>query len=268
MYQLEKKVTKFLVSINNINDIKDYKKVGVTTFLFPIKDYSIGYENSFSIDEINSVNEKKYVLINRLLNTSEIESVKSVIDKLNVDGIIFEDIGLYNILKDYSFEKILFMNHFNTNSISINYNLNYFDSVFVSNELTYDEYNIITSKAKKELILSIFGYNQVMYSKRELLSNFNTHFNLNKTYKNTIKDKNSDTRFNIVEQNGETIVLSSKIFDGRRLLNLDNIKYYYLNTSYIDKEIALSFIKGEDILNSDEGFLDKATYYKLEEVEK
>ena len=127
---------------------------------------------------------------------------------------------------------------------------------------------LLLNYPKKEVVLNIFGYNQVMYSKRELLSNFNRHFNLKNTYNNEIKDQNSNTKFKIVERDGETVVLSNHIFDGRRLLALDNVKYYYLNTSFIDLNTTINFILGKEIENSDEGFLDKASYYKLEEVKK
>lgn len=262
----KEKKSKYLVSINNINDIIEYKKVGITTFLFALKEYSVGYEKTFSIEEINSINETKYVLVNRILNTKEIDNIKSIINNLDCDGIVFEDIGLINIIKNK--EKILFINHFNCNSLSINNYLKYVDSVVVSNELTYDEYENISNKVDKEIILNIFGYNQIMYSKRSLLSNYNSHFKQEKTFFNEIKDQNSPIKFKILEQNGETIVLSNNIFDGRRLLNLNNIRYYYLNTSYINLNIVLKFINNEKIDNSDEGFLDKPSYYKLKEVEK
>ena len=172
MYQQEKKVINYIASINNLDDINKYKKAGITTFLFALKNYSIGYEKAFNIDEINSVNEKKYVLISQILDNNKIDSLKLVIKDLNVDGFIFEDIGLINILKDINKDKILFMNHFNCNYKSINEWLNYVDSVFVSNELTYDEIKEITKNVNKKIILHVFGYNQIMYSKRKLFTNY------------------------------------------------------------------------------------------------
>ena len=261
----EKKKTKLLVSINNLNDIEQYKKVGISTFVFALKDYSIGYEKSFSSDEINSINEKKYVLINQVLDNNKIDSLKEVLPKLKVDGFIFEDIGLINVFKELNIsgEKILFMNHFNCNYESINIWLDYVDSVFVSNELTYEELEEITKKAKKEIVLHVFGYNQIMYSKRKLLSNYYNYNNLDIKLKNTIKDKASDIRFNVIEDENGTIFLSCKVFDGKRLLDLNNVLYYYMNTSYINIDSVINFINGEDIDNTDYGFLEKKTIYKL-----
>ena len=60
---------KFLVSINNLDDIEIYKKVGVTTFLFPLEGYAVGYPSIFSVFDINKIKEEnKYVLINRILD--------------------------------------------------------------------------------------------------------------------------------------------------------------------------------------------------------
>ena len=261
----EKKITKYLVTINNINDIDDYKKVGITTFVFALKDYSIGYEKTFTYEEINSVNEKKYVLINQVLDNNKIDGLKEILPKLKVDGFIFEDIGLINVFKelDVNGQKILFMNHFNCNYESVNIWLDYVDSVFISNELTYDELKEITSKSKKEIVLHLFGYNQIMYSKRKLLSNYYKYNNKDIKLKNNIKDKASDIKFNVIEDENGTVFLSNNVFDGRRLLDLDNVLYYYLNTSFIEKEDVIKFIKGEDINNSDFGFLDTKTIYKL-----
>ena len=263
---LAKKINNYLVSINDINDIKEYKEVGITTFVFALRDYSIGYEKYFDIEEINDIKENKYVIINRLLNTKDIESIKKILPKLNVNGYIFEDIGLINVFKELNISgtKILYMNHFNNNSLSINYWLDYVDSVFVGNELTYDEYKVITSKVNKPIVLNIFGYNQAMYSRRLLLSNYYKKYNHDIKRSGHIKDQNSDISYNIKEEDLGTIIYSNKIFDGRRLLDLDNVLYYYLNTSFITKNIVFDFINNKEI-DKDYGFLDKKTIYKLKE---
>ena len=155
------------------------------------------------------------------------------------------------------------MNHFNCNFESVNIWLDYVDSVFISNELTYEEIKEITKKCKKEVVLHVFGYNQIMYSKRKLLSNYYKYNNKEVKLKNTIKDKASDIKFNVIEDNDGTIFLSNKIYDGSRLLDLDNVLYYYMNTSFINIDDALKFISNENIDNTDIGFLDRKTIYKL-----
>lgn len=255
----------YLVSINKISDIDEYKKAGITTFLFALKDYTIGYENTFSVSEINDLNVTKYVLINTLLNSHSIDSIKNIIKSLNVDGFIFEDIGLINILNDLHInsKKILFMNHFNCNSVSVNTWLKYVDSVVLSSELTYSEYKYITENVTSPVVLNTFGYNEIMYSKRYLLSNFYSKFNIQGKLSNTIEDQATHIKFHLVESNLGTVALSEHIFNGTRLLNLSNVLFYYLNTSYISLDDTLKFINHGYLENTDEGFLDKPTIYKL-----
>lgn len=261
----EKKKTKYLVSINSVNDINEYKKVGITTFLFALKDYSIGYENTFSYDEINKIKETKYVLINQVLDNNKIDGLKKILPNLEVDGFVFEDIGLINVFKELNItgQKILFMNHFNCNYESVNIWLDYVDSVFISNELTYDELKEIAYKSKKEIVLHVFGYNQIMYSKRKLLSNYYKYNNKEVKLKNTIKDKASDIKFNVIEDENGTVFLTNNIFDGRRLLDIENVLFYYINTSFIPTDEVIKFINNKDVDNTNNGFLDTKTIYKL-----
>ena len=55
---------KIIINVKSLSDILDYKKVGVTTFLFALKGFCVGYENEFSIEEINSVDECNLVITN------------------------------------------------------------------------------------------------------------------------------------------------------------------------------------------------------------
>ena len=255
----------YLVSINNLNDIEKYKKVGISTFLFALKDYSIGYEKTFTIEEINNINEKKYVLINALLTSEDIDNLKKIINSLNVDGFIFEDVGLINVLNELNkpAKKILYMNHFNCNSASVNAWLNYCDSVVLSNELTLDEYRYISEHVDSPIVLNVFGYNEIMYSKRKLLSNYYQKFMVDGKKMNTIEDQVSHIKFHLVETDLGTIALSEHIFNGSKLLNLNNVLFFYLNTSFISTDEVFKFVSGETLVNTDEGFLNTPTIYKL-----
>lgn len=255
-------MNKYLVSLNNLNEIDEYKKVGVSTFLLPLKDFCVGYNTYYSIDEINSVFCDKYILINRVLDNNFLDEFKNICKRIDCKGFIIEDIGLINVLKDCDKEIILFMNHFNCNYESINTWLKYVDSVFVSNELTYDEIKEITDKVNKKVVLNVYGHNQVMYSRRYLLKNYYDNYKLEYQNHKVITDKMGSVSFIMHEDLYGTVCLSSKIFDGRKLLNLD-AKYYYLNTSFIDLDTTLKFINNEEIINSDNGFLDKKTIFKL-----
>lgn len=260
-----KTINKYIVSINDINDINKLLDIGITMFALALKDYSIGYEKSFNVSEINHLKVRKFVIINRLLDSFEINKLKEIVPILDVEGFIFEDVGLINVFNELKINKIkiLYINHFNCNYVSVNCWLNYVDSVFVSNELTLNEYKIIVTKVIKPITLNVFGYNQVMYSRRLLLSNFYSQNNLLKENNKRISDQSSNVIFNLIENDYGTVGLSEHIFDGRKLLALDNVRYFYINMTNTNLEDIIKFINDESIDNVDDGFLNKATIYKL-----
>lgn len=262
----EKMKNNYLISINNLTDIDKYKKVGGSAFLFALDSYTIGY-NTFTIEEINSIqNETKYVLINRLLSSRDIINIETILPKIECNGFVIEDIGLINLLKPLNKKIILFMNHFNCNYVSINEWLEYVDSVVISNELTEDEIETIVKNTKKPVVVQVFGHNQMMYSRRLLLTNYYQKFNLPYQNNKIIKDKLGNMEILMCENKYGTIGYSPKIFDGRRLLKLDNVLYFYLNTSFIELDTVLDFLNNKEIPNSDSGFLDKPTVFKISDM--
>lgn len=258
---------KIIVNIKKLSDILDYKKVGITTFLFALKGFCVGYENEFSIEEINELDECKYLLINRVLDCKAVDELNEILKKpLNIKGIIYEDIAVYQLVKklDLDIELISFQNHFNSNCGTINFWLDRVDSVLVCNELTRNELEYITLNAKKSVCLHIYGYNQAMYSRRHLLSNFAKEFNLDKRNKNILIEKVSGMKFRAIENEYGTVLYSGNIFNGLSLLNLSNVKLFYFNTTFISHEDVIKVLSNlEDYLDGDDGFLNKPTIYKL-----
>ena len=68
---------KIIININKLTEIEEYKKIGITNFLFAVKDFSIGYQ-SFLIDEIKNIDANIYLLFNRIMDTKTIEQLKDI----------------------------------------------------------------------------------------------------------------------------------------------------------------------------------------------
>ena len=264
-------MSNILIYVDKLEYISDYRKAGVSAFLFGLSGYCVGY-NTYTLDEIKNVEvSNKYLLINRVLDCKAIDELKVILKDISgIKGIVFEDIGLVNVLKDYDVEKILFQNHFGTNKESINFWLDRVDSVFVSNEITYEEIDYICKNVKKDVVLHLYGYNQVMYSRRLLLSNWSDRFNIEKKSTNVISDISSGIKFRAMENEYGTVMYSQNIFNGSRLLGLDNVKYYYVNTTMIDHDVIMDFLSNKEHISEDEdnGFLDRETIYKLKGRDK
>jgi len=263
------KQNNYLVTVNNLDLIEKLKKVGVSTFLFPLKDYTVGFPNTYEITDIKEDNA--YIFINRILPSDDIDDLRKILNNLpnNIKGIMFDDLGVLELIKELAIEKILYLNHFSTNYESINSFLEYVDSLVISTDITKEEIEVILNKTNKPLIIYGFGYVPVMYSRRMLLTNFNKHFNLENKNISNIKDKMANNKFFAYENNFGT-VLYHHLPSNSLEIKHDNIYYYLINTAFLKDEEVLNLfnsISNDSEINIpyDRGFLDKETIYKLKD---
>ena len=260
------KKDKILINIENLNEVEKYKKIGINNFLFAVKDFSIGY-NSFELEELKNLECNKFLLINRIFNTLDVENFKKIKDKLKYfEYIIFEDIAVYNILKDTNIKLIWNQTHFATNYSSINHWLEYTDSAVISNELTSDEVKDIIDKSNKKLVLNIFGKNPIMYSRRTLISNFNEHFNLEKRDTAILNEPITKNEFLVKETDKGTFIFNNTYFNIISYLdrfNDDKILYYLVYPNGLTSNIIEKYLNEETSVLTNDGFMNKKTIYKL-----
>lgn len=259
------KKEKILINIEQLNDIENYKKIGINNFLFAVSDFSIGYK-SFELEELRNLECKKYLLINRIFNSEDCDKFKSIISKLSIfDGVIFEDIAVYNMLKNTDINLIWNQTHFATNYSSINHWLELVDSAVISNELTLEEVSEILDKSNKKLVLNIFGKNPIMYSRRTLLTNFNKNFNLDDNKEMILNETITKNEFLAKETDKGTFILNNKPFNLIPFLkefNNDNIEFYLIYPNGLNTNEISEYLNGK-LDNTDNGFMNKKTIYKL-----
>lgn len=257
------KNNKILITINSLEDRDKLKKLGITNYVYPLQDFCVGIPNTFLISEIKD----GFIYINRILDNDSIDKLKNIIKDINtnVKGIIFDDLGVLEVIKDLKIEKILYLTHFNTNSKSINIYLDYVDTVILSTDITKDEIEYIINNTKREISLVIFGYISTMYSRRLLLDNYSDFYNIKKI--NTLEIENTKDRFIVYENKYGTVFYYKEIFDGLELLDL-NAKYYFFNSVFLNIDDIINIINNNyDYLNTSKHFLYKKTTYKLKEEE-
>ena len=214
---------KILLLVDDEEIIKNVQNISNVTFLFPIDTFSVGFHKTFKIEKIK---EKAYIFINRIMDNKTIEDFKKQIKNLpsNILGIVFDDIGILNVLKDFkSLQKILFLNHFNCNYESINAYLDYVDSVVVSPDITIKEIDEILDHVKKDVVLYTFGHVNIMYSRRTLISNYNINFK-------------------IIESLYGTVIYTQEPFNALELRNRKKVLFNLVNTVFLKPEEVLNII--------------------------
>ena len=185
-----------LLLVNNLEIVDSLKDRENISFVFPLEGYVVGFPDTF---KLNDIPLGGFLLVNRIMDNKTLEDFKELLNNLptNIKGIIFDDIGVLNILLELKLNliKILFLNHLNCNYESINAYLNYVDSVVVSSDITFEEIDEILEKAIKPVVLYTFGYINIMYSRRTLLTNYNKNYNKSVNNKAQIEEDISNLIF-------------------------------------------------------------------------
>ncbi len=239
-------------------------------FALPLKEYSVGFETYFSVEEINKLSKKYeiYVIMNKLMFLEDIENIQKIAF-FNIKKIFIEDFSLINLFgKD---NIILSPNHLINNKEYVKYlnNIN-IDSCVVSNDLTFKELLNIAKYTSSELYYTYIGKNNIMYSRRNLISNYNEFFNDKLPLKMVIKEQISKKKLLINEEKDGTVCFFDKIFCASSVYK-DLICDYNLiiNFSFLNKEEKAAVLKNykykklNSLIDTDEYFLFNKIKYKI-----
>ena len=266
----------FLITITNLNIIEPLKKARISNFLFPLKQFCVGIEKTFTLNEI--IEENSFLFINRILDEPSYLSLKEVFLNLpsNIKGIVFEDFGIITLAKEINLnvELILSQSHFGTNYQSINENLAFVNSVVISTDITKEEIEHILKEAKKPLVYNLFGLIPGMYSRRTLLKNFEIEYKTKKENSVLLTEQVTKREFIAVENEFGTVLYHGKYLNGILNAPLENIKFYWIHPLLLSNETILRLLdyivnkKEIDFLSTDDGFLNRKTIYRLGEKNK
>ncbi len=257
----------YLIAVTS-NDLLELKVKNIN-FLFPMENYSVGFPKTFFLEEI--FEKDAFLFMNRILDSETIEHLKKDLQHLksNIKGICFTDLGVIEIVKELglSLQLIYMQNHNATNVVSINYYLEYVDSVLISTDITKEEILTILNGTKKPLVCPYFSRVEVMYSRRTLLTNYEENFGLEIQQEKNLLEPISCSNFLVVENQYGTVFYQEKFIDYREIIH-PNIMFYYINPYGLDKKSVEDILNGQkkDAL-ADSGFLYKETYYNLKEKE-
>ena len=154
--------------VTNSNNILEYKEKGANAFIFGLKDYSSGYHNEVSIDEIKDIRNyydgELFIAINKNMFNDDLEELERLmkdLDNLNINGFLFYDIAVLSIHNRLNLKTPLVWNqtHMVTNYNTCNY---YYDKGceygVIASEITLEEINEIKSKTKMKIFVNDIGY--------------------------------------------------------------------------------------------------------------
>ena len=274
---------KILVEPLNLHHLYELDKKNIGGFIVGIEGFSIFQSLKLDIDDIKNINTNKelYVFINKPIHNDELDSIKNILislSKMNISGILFEDICIYKLNKDLNLNLNLIWasNHLPTNSYSCNYwNKKGCSGALLSTELMVSDFISIKKSTNMNIFVYLYGYIPIFESSRALITNYLKHINKecnsNKYY---MYEKISNRYYPIYEEYGNTFI-TEDVLNGINVVNeLKDIDYIILN-SLMHKEEDFNKVVDEYIeaLNGKifdkkdvfTGFLFKESIFKVKE---
>lgn len=249
-----------LVTVTNKEIISKLNKEDVTK-VYPLRFFSVGYEEYFDISEIDD-----FCLINRILTDDDLDKLEKILKSSKIKGILFDDLGVLDVIKDLNIIKIFIGDHINNNASSINYYLDYVDSIVVSTDLSFDEIEYITEHVKKDVVIYTFGLKALMYSRRNLLRNYEEYYNLEKD--NEINTSINDKHFKVIESNFGTRIYAYPFYYDERLKKLDHVLYNWYDVNTLDNNKIIEVLNDNfSNIEVSNAFLDKKSVFKVGDLD-
>ena len=283
-------------------------------FNYNIDGFSIGidgYSENFNnyiketdlkdiVNEIKEKDYKVYIILNKMYFNDQIPGLKKLIkliSELDIEAIIFNDIAVFNIVKENNYNiNLIWSSKMTTNSKTINfYEKRGLYGYITTPQITINEFIKITKNTTSKAFIKLFGYTNMATSSRSLITNYFKTFNINKdsNKKYYMYEKLTKEYYPIIENN-TTNFFSSKILNGlfeyRRLINehidclvylddymINETNFYNVVESFIalkshpyDEEFAskLKDVIDSNVFNqTDNLFLNKETIFKVKKDE-
>ena len=263
---------KFIVDLQNENNMSEYNVDG---FILNSSLYSCFNGVTYSLDEINRISKKikklnKLVLINldAIIEETDVSTLKEYVNSLEeYDYILFSDMAFLNMAIE---KNKLFYNP--STLVASSYEKSVFDEMginsFIANELSEEELKSISTKTK--LNMMAYGYHQMMYSFRPLLSLYNEFVEGDKDLVDKLfylKEELREDKYLVFQSNKGTFVYTSYIYAAfKELLTFrNNLNFVRFNGAFIEEEKMVKVIELYHRLFNDEDADE--LYNKLKEIE-
>ena len=192
--------------------------------ILPLEGYSVESTNYFTIDEIEDIVKNKkcevFVKLNNNFFNDDIEPLKVILkklDELKVSGIFFYDLGVLQLHKELNLSVPLIWNqtHMVNNYRTCDY---YYEKgvkyALLGKEITLEEIIEIIKKSKITSMVEVVSKPSVAFSYRKLITNYYKDLGKNGTNKLTVKEKITNTNYDLFEDSNGTSFFMDIITNG------------------------------------------------------
>jgi len=248
-----------ITQASSIENAYELIKLNAPAISLALKDFSVRSNYYFTIEQISKLVKNKnktkiYICINKIFFDPELVSLTSAIKKickLKIDGIIYTDLGVNQILYE---NKIKIEQIYDSITLATNYGQfpfykkNDISIVFLPTQLSSKNvYECCKNKKNIKLGLQVAGHEYMMWSRWQLISNFVKSHKLNKDIlknKLYISEKKRANPCIITEDRNGTYVTTGynlNLLQSIPEMIKNKLDYVFLNTYLHDDEWVISF---------------------------
>lgn len=264
--------------IGTLNDVS-FLDLDLDAFIIGNKKYAVRLTASFEYDKMQQIVEKAhelnkqiFVSVNKLFTQDEIQGLEEYlisIYKLNVDGILFSDMGVYQIAKRNGFDNLLI---YDPDTLLVNsHDVLFFNelglkSVILSKDISLEDIIACGKRNPSFMIVYSYGHFPLFYSKRKLIENY--FYAYEKDPEKYIENKNMfaqeitrDEMHPIYQDGNGTIIYSGhKLFYANYLKEMEQAKidkflFNFLNDDFLEAKRIISIYR--DALINEEKYSEE-----------
>lgn len=284
-------MTKLLTTLINLNDYEKIKEK-MDGLILGVKNLTVEYpaytkeELHLLLPKLKQDNKEIFLALNKNFHNQDLQTLEEILQEFDtkVDGFLYYDVAVVNIKEKNHLKTPLLwaQEHLTTNALTSDYWYSFGATyTFVSGELTLEEIKEMKKNSQAKLIVPIFGRIPMMVSKRHLVKNYHTFFQI-PYEKGMYEIKKEGNTYPIFDEEYGTVVYSGHYLNGFcETFELPNIDYFYCNPitipfSIFEEILTLYYNRKEEFKqnqeqkidqllkgNTDKGFLYKETVYKV-----
>ena len=249
----------------------------VDSVILSLEGYAVESSVYFSLDEIRNLagnySSKIFVKMNKNFMNEDIESLKKILlelDSLNIKGVFFYDLAVLQLKNELSLKIDLVWNQ--THMVNNYKTCDYYYSkgvkyALLGKEITLDEIIEIINNSNILSMVEVVSMPSVAFSKRKLVTNYDSYFNTNSNKQLLIHEKVSSEDYKLLENDDGTSFFLNRIMNGTSIIRdlyLCGCPYivmreYDLESVFLELiEDTISYIAGDC---SDDTYVSK--YKKL-----
>ena len=266
---------KLIVSANSIDHLNSLIKKNVDGVIISIDKLAVNdsfYITTSELKKIDFKDKEVFVSLNKLMHNSDLELLRKTIEELKEMNvrIIFYDMAVYNIAKEYDMVNrlIISQDHLNASVLSNKFYLKRgIKASYITSDITKDELLEIKEKSGMEIFFLGYGYAPIFYSRRYLISNYLRYINEEKGKEYKIVSDTSKIYPIKEEEYGTTIYTEEPINLINYLDELKEIDYLVLKSNQIEdsefNKMVDKFINHEQVSSPYIGFFNTKTIYRV-----